>query len=237
MDLDSGKVVAATGKITDSTIEFTGLNESLSGGSMRQFKILITLNDYPDTSESTSIGLSLSPDDIGLVDVSTRAPVKVTGSYLTMKGYIIGKTAPTLSITNIGENLFRLNVVNTDENLPLSISQVGVSVSFTLANGQTFNGTICIREANNNGVCGYNGGSTLTVPSSGGKISLVGATMNTYVIPKSSLDLDIYISSDAIYPTGGVTQISIDNMTYVMDNRTLTEQYGTFTASRTSYKK
>jgi hypothetical protein len=202
MDLDSGKVVAATGKITDSTIEFTGLNESLSGGSMRQFKILITLNDYPDTSESTSIGLSLSPDDIGLVDALTRTPVKVTGSYLTMKGYIIGKTSPTLSITNIGENLFRLNVVNTDENLPLSISKVGVSVSFTLPSGKVFNGIICIREANNNSVCGYNGGTVLNVPSSGGNISLIGATMSTYVIPKSSLNLDLYISSDFIYPTG-----------------------------------
>lgn len=237
IDIESGKAVSATTKITDSTIEFQNMSESLSWNTTRHYKVLISIGNVPDTSDSSTIALTLDKEKISLTDSNTRALVPIVWGPLTLKSYTLGKTTPTLTLVSVGENLFRMEVKNTDENYPLTISTIGASIHFVLQSGKQYSGMLCARDMWVGEACSTNGSTPIAVPSQGNSISLLWANINKQILPKSSTTIDLYISSNDIYPTGSQTQIIIDNLVYVIDGKTLTEQFGWLTTSRSTYSK
>lgn len=130
-----------------------------------------------------------------------------------------------------------MKVSNPDENHHLVITAIGASTTFSLPSGRTFAGILCARDRDTSGACGSNGSTTLASPSSGNNISLVNASMATTVSIGGTLEIDFYISSSDIYPTGAQTQLTIDSLTYKMDGRALTGQFGGLPTSRSTYSK
>lgn len=185
----------------------------------------MSIVDIPSTADASTIGLSISPEDIIMRDANTSTRTNISGNPYIMKAYTLGIVPPTLMLTNIGENLFRMKVVNPDENHHVTVTAIGASTTFSLPMGRTFVGILCARDRDTSGACGSNGSTTLASPSSGNSISLINASMTTTISIGGTLEVDFYISSNDIYPTGAQTQMTVDSLTYKMDGRSFTVQF------------
>lgn len=61
--------------------------------------------------------------------------------------------------------------------------------------------------------------------------------MNSYATKESSVEVDLYVTSNDIFPTGGQIDITIDSVSYLIDGKTLTERFYGVTTAKTTYRK
>lgn len=155
-----------------------------------------------------------------------------------MKSYIIGKKPPIVTVTNVAENLFRIKITNTDENYPISVTEVTITSQLSLPTGGVYAmATACLRDIGTNEACGANGTLSAAVPGQSRTISLIGASMNTYAMKESSVEMDLYVTSNNIFPTGGQVDVTVDSVSYLIDGKTLTEKFYGLSTAKSSYKK
>lgn len=237
IDMDTGKQVTATVFINDTSISFTKMDEAFAPGATKNYKILLSINAMRDVAEYTTIALTLDAQNIKIFKKSDASRVAMEGWILTLKSYIIGKKPPTIAVTNIGENLFRIKLTNNDENYPLSLTEVAFTSQISLPSGKTYTASACIRDKWSNEACGSNGATVTPVPWQNRTISLVGASMNSYATKESSVEVDLYVTSNDIFPTGGQIDITIDSVSYLIDGKTLTERFYGVATAKATYRK
>ena len=237
IDMDTGRQVTATVTINDTSISFMKMDEIFAPGATKNYKILLSINAMRDVAEYTTVALTIDPQNVKIIKKSDASRIGMLGGVLAMKSYIIGKKPPTIAVSNIGENLFRIKLTNTDENYPISLTEVAVTSQLSLPSGKTYAASACIRDIGSNQACGSNGATIVSVPGQSRTISLVGASMNTYAMKLSVLEVDLYVTSNDIFPTGGQVDITIDSVSYLIDGKTLTERFYGVSTAKSSYRK
>ncbi len=80
IDIDSAKEVSATIAISDTSITLTKMDATLTGGTTRNYKILLSIHAMKDIPEySTTISLTLDPQDIKIVKRSDASRIPMIG--------------------------------------------------------------------------------------------------------------------------------------------------------------
>ncbi len=240
IDLETGKEVSATTMISDKSISFTKMSEILVTNTTRHYKIVLMVNALRDIPDMLTIWLTLDPQNIKVIKKNDTSRILLQGWVVTMRSYVIGSLPPTVSITSINDNLFRIRITNPDENYGMTLSDLMFSSELTLLTNSSFTARACLRNIGSNWVCGTDGTSvaTMPVPGSSMHISIPGSTMSPYVEKGNNyLDIDLYVYSDSIFPTGGQLSVTLDNLTYVINGKTFTERYPGLATARATYRQ
>lgn len=145
-----------------------------------------------------------------------------------MQSYVIGSLPPTIAVSTLNSNVFRIRINNVDENYSLTLSDIAITAQVIQSSGNPFIPKACLRNNDSMQACGANGTSTttITLPVISSHISMVEGNMNTYVEKGNGyLDVDLYVYSDAIFPTGMQVSVAVESIDYTINGRLSTQRY------------
>lgn len=236
VDVDSGKDIPATVSITDKSISFTGMTDTLTGNTTKTYKILLGANVFKNTTDTSTIWLIIDSQDIKIIKKNTTTRIPIQWWILSLQSYIIGTVPPTVNISSVNENIFHIQIKNPDPNYPISISNLRISTELILPGNKTYIARACIRDTGIARVC--DNASSFPLPGSDVLFSLEGSSVNTTIDPNNtSLDYDFYMYSDNIFPDGWQIKISLNTITYMVDGKSYTQSYGGIPESKSQFIK
>lgn len=61
----------------------------------------MAISDIPASADATTIGLSLTPEDITIRDTLTSTRTSISSNPYTLKSYTLGIVPPTIIVSNI----------------------------------------------------------------------------------------------------------------------------------------
>lgn len=238
IDIESWKEITAIASITDANISFTNMNESLVGNTSKSYRIMLAMNSLNGVADMLTIGLILDPQSVKIVTKESVIPVQLWGWILAMQSYVIGSLPPTIAVSTLNSNVFRIRINNVDENYSLTLSDIAITAQVIQSSGNPFTPKACLRNNDSMQACGANGTSTttITLPVISSHISMVGGNMNTYVEKGNGyLDVDLYVYSDAIFPTGMQVSVAVESIDYTINGRLSTQRYSWVTTAKATY--
>lgn len=239
IDIESWKEITAKASITDANISFTNMSESLVGNTSKSYKIMLAMNSLDGLPDMLTIGLILDPQSIKIYKKGSTTPIQLWGWVLAMQSYVIGSLPPTIGVTALNSNIFRIRVTNIDENYSLTLADISITAQVTQSSGTPFAPKACLRNSDSMQACWWNGTSTtsITLPSISSHISmLTGGGMNTYVEKGNGyLDVDLYVYSDAIFPTGMQVSVAVESIDYTINGKLSTQKYSWVTTAKATY--
>lgn len=70
-----------------------------------------------------------------------------------MQSYVIGSLPPTIGVTALNSNIFRIRVTNIDENYSLTLADISVTAQVTQSSGTPFAPKACLRNSDSMQAC------------------------------------------------------------------------------------
>jgi hypothetical protein len=156
-----------------------------------------------------------------------------------MKSYVLGTVAPTVTVTSVNENTFKVRVTNPDTNTGVTLSGVTFDFKTALPGNTSYLAQACLRDLGNTNTCGNAGTSgSGSVPSLATTLAVTGLTTNMTADKNGGfIEFEVYVTSANLLPVGGQLQVAITKLAYTVAGVADSETYvGTPGASATFTK-
>ncbi len=239
VDVATGLEVSATVTISGNTITFSSMNDTIAKDVTKNYKVLLGVSSI-DTYYGRTLALGTIPNTaVSVVRDSNSSAVTPTGSATT-NSYILGTVAPTVLVTTVNENVFKVRVTNPDSNTGITITGATFDFKTALPGNTTYAASAYLRNLGSSNTFGGIGVSTASGSVAGldKTIAITGLTTNMTADKNGGyVEFEVYIESANLLPTGGQLQVALKKLHYSVGGAADTESYvGTVGASATFTK-
>jgi S-layer homology domain len=239
VDVATNAQISATANIVGNVVTFDSMNDTIPMDVTRNYKVVLTTTSL-DTFYGSTVALALNAAGTSVVRDSNSNSVMPTGTTTT-KTYTVGTVAPTVIVTAVSENVFKVKVTNPDSNTGITLTSAKFDLKTALPGNTSYSATACLRDLGNTLTCGGGAGvSTQTgaVPSLAQTIAVTGLTTNmTADKNNGTVEFEVYVTSANLLPVGGQLQVALTQLNYTVGGSADAETYvGTVGASATFTK-
>jgi len=239
VDVATNAQISATANIVGNVVTFDSMNDTIPMDVTRNYKVVLTTTSL-DTYYGSTVQLAINAAGTSVVRDSNSNAVTPTGSTTT-KTYTVGTVAPTVAVTAVSENVFKVKVTNPDSNTGITLTSAKFDLKTALPGNTSYSATACLRDLGNTLTCGGGAGvSTQTgaVPSLAQTIAVTGLTTNmTADKNNGTVEFEVYVTSANLLPVGGQLQVALTQLNYTVGGAADLETYvGTAGASATFTK-
>jgi len=239
VDVATNAEISATVTIASNTITFSNMNDTIAKDTTKNYRVVLGVTSIDDYY-GEGVQLTIAPANITVVRDSNSTAVTPTGSA-TMKEYVLGTVAPTVAVTAVNENVFRVRVTNPDTNTGITIDSATFDFRTALPGNTTYAATACLRDLGSTNTCGAATGvstGTGAVPSLGTAIAVTGLTTNMTADRNGGfVEFEVYITSANLLPVGGQLQVSLTQLDYTVGASTDSETYVGTTGATATFTK
>jgi hypothetical protein len=180
VDVATNAQVSATVTISGNVITFSSMNDTIAKDTTKNYRVVLGATSV-ESYYGSGIYLTVTPATITVVRDSNSTAVVPTGTA-TMKSYVLGTVAPTVTVTSVNENTFKVRVTNPDTNTGVTLSGVTFDFKTALPGNTAYSAQACLRDLGNTNTCGSaaTGVSTATGsdPSLNTTLAATGLTTN-----------------------------------------------------------
>ena len=216
VDVATGLEVSATATIVGNVITFSSMNDTIAKDVTKNYKVMLGVSSVDTVYGAT---ITLSPVALGALTVvrdSNSTAIVPTGSATT-KTYTVGTVAPTVMVTAINENTFKVRVTNPDTNTGITLTSAKFDFKTALPGNTAYSASGCLRDLGNTNSCGGLGTSTASsnIPALAQTIAVTGLTTNMLADKNGGyVEFEIYVTSANLLPTGGQLQVALTQLNY-----------------------
>ncbi len=242
VDVSTNAEVSATVTISGNTITFSSMNDTIGKDITKNYKVLLGVTSvdayYGMTLKVGSSTGALFPTVLTVVRDSNSTAITPTG-MATTKTYTIGTVAPTVLVTTISENTFKVRVTNPDTNTGITLTGAKFDFKTALPGNTSYTASGCLRDQGNSNTCGgFGTTASAPVPALAQTISVTGLTTNMTADKNGGyVEFEVYVTSASLLPSGGQLQVALTQLFYSVGAAADTETYvGTTGASATFTK-
>ncbi len=242
VDVSTNAEVSATVTISGNTLTFSSMNDTIGKDVTKNYKVLLGVTSvdayYGMTIQVGSSTGALYPTVLTVVRDSNSTAITPTG-IATTKKYTIGTVAPTVLVTTISENTFKVRVTNPDTNTGITLTGAKFDFKTALPGNTSYTASGCLRDQGNSNTCGGLGTTaSAPVPALAQTVSVTGLTTNMTADKNGGyVEFEVYVTSANLLPTGGQLQVALTQLFYSVGGAADTETYvGTTGASATFTK-
>jgi hypothetical protein len=237
VDVATNAQVSATATIAGNTLTLDSMNDVVGTDVTKNYKVVLTTTSLESYYGS---GVQLSYSTGTIVRDSNSTVVTPTSTATTFKSYTIGTVAPTVLVTAVSENVFKVKVTNPDSNTGITLTGAKFDFKTALPGNTSYSATAYLRDLGSSNTFGQSGVSTSTggVASLDAILGVTGLTTNmTADKNNGTVEFEVYVSSANLLPTGGQLQVAVKQLYYSVAGVGDTETYvGTAGASATFTK-
>ncbi len=144
VDVATGLEVSATVTISGNNITFSSMNDTIGKDVTKNYKVMLGVSSV-DSYYGMTLNLIVSTGSISVVRDSNSANITPTGSATT-KLYTVGTVAPTVLVTAINENTFKVRVTNPDSNTGITLTSTKFDFKTALPGNTTYTTIACLRD-------------------------------------------------------------------------------------------
>jgi hypothetical protein len=216
VDVATGLEVSATVTLSGNVITFSSMNDTINKDVTKNYKVMLGVSSV-DTVYGMTV--TLSPIAVGALTVvrdSNSNAIVPTGSATT-KTYTVGTVAPTVMVTAVNENTFKVRVTNPDTNTGITVSAAKFDFKSALPGNTSYSASGCLRDLGNTNSCGGSGTSTSNsaIPALAQTLYMTGLTTNMLADKNGGfVEFEIYVTSANLLPTGGQLQVALTQLNY-----------------------
>lgn len=233
VDVATGLEVSATVTIAGNTITFSSMNDTIAKDVTKNYKVMLGVSSVDSYYGMTVTLGSVVPAAVTIVRDSNSNNITPTGSANT-KTYTVGTVAPTVLVTAVNENTFKVRVTNPDSNTGITLTGAKFDFKTALPGSTTYSATACLRDLGNTNTCGGVGTSgSGAVPALAQTLAVSGLTTNMTADKNGGyIEFEVYVTSANLLPTGGQLQVALTQLNYTVNGASDLETYvGTAGAS------
>ena len=239
VDVATGLEVSATVTISNNTITFSSMNETIGKDVTKNYKVMLGVSSV-DSYYGMTVTFGTIPNTaFSVVRDSNSNSVNPSGSATT-KTYTVGTVAPTVLVTAINENTFKVRVTNPDSNTGITVNSAVFDFKTALPGNTTYAASAYLRDLGNTNTFGGSGVSTGsgTVPSLDKLIAVTGLTTNVTADKNGGyIEFEVYIESANLLPIGGQIQVALKKLNYTVSGAPDSETYVGTTGASASFTK
>ncbi len=213
------------------------MNDTIAKDVTKNYKVMLGVSSV-DANLGQTVQLSVSTGGLSIVRDSNSTAIMPTGSATT-KLYTIGAVAPTVLVTSLTENTFKVRVTNPDTNTGITLTGATFDFKTALPGSTTYSATACLRDLGNTNTCSGSGTSgSGAIPGLAQVLTVSGLTTNMTADKNGGyVEFEVYITSANLLPTGAQLQVALTRLNYTVGGVSDTETYvGTSGASATFVK-
>lgn len=237
VDVATNAQVSATVTVSGNTITFSSMNDTIAKDTTKNYRVVLGVTSV-ESYYGSGVNLTVTPAAITVVRDSNSTAVTPTGTA-TMKSYVLGTVAPTVTVTSVNENTFKVRVTNPDTNTGVTLSGVTFDFKTALPGNTTYSAQACLRDLGNTNTCGNAGTSgSGAVPALNSTLAVTGLTTNMTADKNGGfIEFEVYVTSANLLPVGGQLQVAVTKLAYTVGGVADSETYvGTAGASATFTK-
>ncbi len=215
VDIATGLEISATVTMTGNSLIFSSMNETVGKDITKNYKVMLGVS-----SVDAYYGMTVTLGTVGfagfsVVRDSNSTAIVPTGSATT-KTYTVGTVAPTVMVTAINENTFKVRVTNPDTNTGITLSGAKFDFKTALPGNTSYSATACLRDLGNTNTCSGSGTSgSGAVPSLSTVLAVSGLTTNMLADKNGGyIEFEVYVTSANLLPTGGQLQVAVTQLQY-----------------------
>ncbi|NRH20577.1 S-layer homology domain-containing protein [Candidatus Gracilibacteria bacterium] len=238
VDVATGLEVSSTVTISNNTITFASMNDNIGKDVTKNYKVMLGVSSV-DTYYGMTVSLgTLGSNAVSVVRDSNSNTIIASGNANT-KTYTVGTVAPTVLVTAINENTFKVRVTNPDTNTGITLSGAKFDFKTALPGNTTYQAQACLRDLGNTETCGGLGTSgSGAVPKLGELLSVSGLTTNKTADKNGGyVEFEVYVTSANLLPTGGQLQVALTQLQYTVAGAADSETYVGTTGASASFTK
>lgn len=165
VDVATGLEVSSSVTIAGNVITFSSMNDTIAKDVTKNYKVVLGVSSVDDYYGMTVTLGNLGAANFSVVRDSNSNSVTPSGSATT-KTYTVGTVAPTVLVTAINENTFKVRVTNPDSNTGITLTSTKFDFKTALPGSTTYDAQACLRDLGNTNTCGNNGTSVSTTVTS-----------------------------------------------------------------------
>jgi hypothetical protein len=233
VDVATGLQVSATVTIAGNVITFSSMNDTIAKDVTKNYKIVLGVSSV-DTFYGMTVNIgTVNAATLSVVRDSNSTAITPTGSA-TVKTYTVGTVAPTVLVTAVNENTFKVRVTNPDTNTGITLTGAKFDFKTALPGNTAYTAVACLRDLGNTNTCGGAGTSgSGTVPALAQTLLVSGLTTNMTADKNGGyVEFEVYVTSANLLPTGGQLQVALTQLNYTVAGTSDVETYvGTAGAS------
>ena len=213
-NVDTNAEVSSSPTISGNTITFDTMNDTIATDTTRNYKVVLDTTSVENYYGGT---IALGSPTVTAVRDSNSTTVPVTGSA-TPKTYTLGTVPPTVLVTAISENVFKVKVTNPDSNTGVTVTAAKFDFKTALPGNTTFTATSCLRDLGSTLTCGGGAGTssaTGSVAALAQSLAVSGLTTNmTADKNNGTVEFEVYVTSANLLPTAGQLQVALTRLDY-----------------------
>jgi len=239
VDVSTGLEVSSSVTIAGNVITFSSMNDTIAKDVTKNYKVVLGVSSVDDYYGMTVTLGNLGTANFSVVRDSNSNSVTPSGSATT-KTYTVGTVAPTVLVTAINENTFKVRVTNPDSNTGITVNSAVFDFKTALPGNTTYAASAYLRDLGNTNTFGGSGVSTGSgaVPSLDKLIAVTGLTTNVTADKNGGyIEFEVYIESANLLPTGGRIQVALKKLNYTVSAAPDSETYVGTTGASASFTK
>ena len=231
--------ISATVTLSGNVLTFSSMNDTIAKDVTKNYKVMLGVSSVDaNLGQTVQLSITNSTGSLSVVRDSNSTPIQATGTATT-KLYTVGAVAPTVMVTTVNENTFKVRVTNPDTNTGITLTGATFDFKTALPGSTTYAATACLRDLGNTTTCGNTGTSgSGAIPALSQTLVVSGLTTNMTADKNGGyVEFEVYITSANLLPTGAQLQVALTRLNYTVGATSDTETYvGTSGASATFVK-
>ena len=239
VDVATGLQVSATVTLSGNVITFSSMNDTIGKDVTKNYKVMLGVSSVESYYGMTVTLGTISAGAFTIVRDSNSTSITPTGTAGT-KTYTVGTVAPTVLVTAISENTFKVRVTNPDSNTGITLTGAKFDFKTALPGNTSYSATAYLRDLGTTNTFGGAGVSTQSGVVAGldRTIAVTGLLTNMTADKNGGfVEFEVYVDSANLLPTGGQLQVALKQLHYTVGGTSDTETYvGTAGASATFTK-
>ncbi len=238
VDVATNAQVSATVTISGNTLTFSSMNDTIAKDTTKNYKVVLGVTSVDDYYGS-GVALAVTTGNITVVRDSNSTTVTPTGSA-TLKSYVIGTVAPTVTVTAVNENTFKVRVTNPDTNTGVTLTGATFDFKTALPGNTTYVASAYLRDLGSTNTFGQTGVSTGSgaVPGLDRVIAVTGLTTNMTADKNGGfIEFEVYVDSANLLPVGGQLQVAVKKLNYTVGGAADSESYVGVTSASATFTK
>ncbi len=216
VDVATGLEVSATVTIAGNVITFSSMNDTIAKDVTKNYKVMLGVSSVDSFYGMTVTLGTVGSGSFSVVRDSNSTAIVPTGSATT-KTYTVGTVSPTVMVTAINENTFKVRVTNPDTNTGVTLTSAKFDFKTALPGNTAYSASGCLRDLGNTNSCGGSGTSTASsnIPALAQTLAVTGLTTNMTADKNGGyVEFEIYVTSANLLPTGGQLQVALTQLNY-----------------------
>lgn len=238
VDVATNAQVSATVTISGNTITFSSMNDTIAKDTTKNYRVVLGVTSV-DSYYGSGVALNVTTGNISVVRDSNSTTVTPTGTA-TLKSYTIGTVAPTVTVTAVNENTFKVRVTNPDTNTGVTLTGATFDFKTALPGNTTYVASAYLRDLGSTNTFGQTGVSTGSgaVPGLDRTIAVNGLTTNMTADKNGGfIEFEVYVDSANLLPVGGQLQIAVKKLHYSVGGSADAESYVGVTSASATFTK